>query len=212
MTYDIEQVQGIGAQFGLQLMTSGVTTTQELLDKCGTVDKMRQLEAVTGISAKQLATWAHQADLMRVQGIGPEFGQLLERSGVESVGELAMRHPENITHLLARVNAEKKLTRAVPALKTVTGWVERAKIMMKESSARSGTPTASAPTTSTASASATTASTPGAAAPNARASESVTKPMMPTPMSTIVTTAENKSPVITLRPDATPRVDRAMSS
>ena len=127
--YKIAEIEGIGTQFGHQLMASGVNTSKDLMDKCGTVDKMEQLAQATGISTKQLTTWLHQADLMRVSGIGPEFGQLLERSGVESVRELATRNPENITHLLARVNAEKRLTRAVPALKTVTSWVDRAKSM-----------------------------------------------------------------------------------
>lgn len=106
--YKIEEIEGIGTQFGQQLMSSGVYTAKDLLEKCGTSDKLRQLELATGISAKQLSTWMRQADLMRVSGIGPEFGQLLERSGVESVKELATRKPENITHLLARVNTEKR--------------------------------------------------------------------------------------------------------
>ncbi|MEO7360299.1 MAG: DUF4332 domain-containing protein [Gemmatimonadaceae bacterium] len=129
--YKLAEIEGIGAQFGHQLMASGVNTSKDLMDKCGTVDKMEQLAQATGISTKQLTTWMHQADLMRVSGIGPEFGQLLERSGVESVHELAQRNPENITHLLARVNAEKRLTRAVPTLKTVASWVDKARTMTK---------------------------------------------------------------------------------
>jgi predicted flap endonuclease-1-like 5' DNA nuclease len=131
MTYTIEQIEGIGTHFSRQLKESGVHTSQDLLDHCGTVDKLRQLELATGISAKQLTEWKHQADLMRISGIGPEFGQLLERSGVESVQQLAMRDAENITHLVARVNAEKHLTRTLPPLKTVTGWINRARMLME---------------------------------------------------------------------------------
>lgn len=129
MDYKIEQIEGIGTHFGQQLMASGVHTTKDLLAKGATEDGRRELALVSGSSAKQLTTWMNQADLMRVSGIGTEFGQLLERAGVESVAELAKRDPENIAHLLARVNDEKKLTRAVPPVKTVQGWVDQAKMM-----------------------------------------------------------------------------------
>lgn len=69
----------------------------------------------------------HQADLMRVSGIGSEFGRLLETSGVQSVTELRDRKPENVVNLLHRVNGEKKLTRALPSLKTVSKWINRAR-------------------------------------------------------------------------------------
>ncbi len=129
MTYKIEQIEGIGTHYGHKLMSVGVFTTHDLLDRCATPDKLNELVLTSDISPVLLATWNRQADLMRVSGIGPEFGELLESSGIESVAELAIRKPENITHLLARVNEEKRLTRAVPALKTVEGWVERAKVM-----------------------------------------------------------------------------------
>lgn len=129
MEYKIEQIEGIGTHFGQQLMASGVHTTKDLLEKGATDDGLRELAMVSGISAKQLTSWMNQADLMRVSGIGTEFGQLLERSGVESVAELAQRDAENIAHLLARVNDEKKLTRAVPPMKTVQGWIDQAKTM-----------------------------------------------------------------------------------
>ena len=74
-----------------------------------------------------LLTWTNQADLMRVKGIGSEYGQLLEKSGVDTVRELAMRKPENLLHAMERINEEKKLTRVVPALKTVEKWVDEAK-------------------------------------------------------------------------------------
>lgn len=126
MTYKIEQIEGIGPQYGQQLMLAGISTSDDLLAKCATPDGLRAIELKTGLSAKQLTTWRNQADLMRVSGIGSEFGQLLEAAGVESVAELARRSPENIVNLLDRVNAEKKLTRAVPALKTVTKWIQQA--------------------------------------------------------------------------------------
>ncbi|MEO5814281.1 MAG: DUF4332 domain-containing protein [Gemmatimonadaceae bacterium] len=129
MTYKIEQIEGIGANFAERLEAAGVHTSEELLAHCETMDGRMRLASLTGVSVPMLMTWANQADLMRVSGIGSEFGQLLESSGIQSVKELSVRTPENVVQLLDLVNEEKQLTRVVPPLKTVERWVERAREM-----------------------------------------------------------------------------------
>jgi len=63
----------------------------------------------------------------QIEGIAPQFGRLLDSSGVQSVTELRNREPENVVILLYRLNDEKKLTRALPSLKTVAKWIRRAR-------------------------------------------------------------------------------------
>ena len=127
MTYKIQQIEGIGPHFGERLSAAGVHTTQDLLDHCGSEAGRRTMATKTGLSEAQLETWVHQADLMRVSGIGSEFGQLLETAGIVTVAELGQREPENIVNLLTRVNEQKRLTRVVPSLRTVSKWVTRAR-------------------------------------------------------------------------------------
>ena len=122
MTYKIEQIEGIGPSYGQRLEAAGVVTSDDLLTRCATPAGRQKLAQVTGLSPDQILTWANQADLMRVSGVGSEFGQLLEASG-------ANRNPENLVSMMARVNDEKKLTRVLPALKTVEKWVEQAQTM-----------------------------------------------------------------------------------
>lgn len=129
MTYKLEQIEGIGPFFAARLVAAGVNNSDELLMRCSTDEGTRRLADSCAVSVGQLSTWVHQADLMRVSGIGSEFGQLLEVSGVESVEQLSQRDAQNIAHLLHRVNDERKLTRAVPSTKTVAKWIERARMM-----------------------------------------------------------------------------------
>jgi predicted flap endonuclease-1-like 5' DNA nuclease len=129
MTYKLEEIDGIGPFFADRLVRAGVADSDALIERCATAEGRRQLSAYAAVTTQQLETWARQADLMRVSGIGGGFGRLLEASGVQSVQELAQREPENIVNLLHRVNAERKLTRAVPSLSTVSRWVRRAREM-----------------------------------------------------------------------------------
>lgn len=129
MTYKIEQIEGIGPHYAERLGSAGVHTAEDLLARCATPEGRRQLETATGLTSDQILTWANQADLMRVSGIGSEYGQLLEVAGVDTVKELATRKAENLTATLARVNEAKRLTRVVPSAKTVSKWIDQAREM-----------------------------------------------------------------------------------
>lgn len=126
MAYKLEQIEGIGPHFAAMLANAQVLNTDHLLRHARQPDGLQLLAERTRISLALLEAWANRADLMRVSGIGPEFSELLDASGIESVAELSIRRPENLVNLLHRVNAEKKLTRTVPTERTLTKWVMRA--------------------------------------------------------------------------------------
>lgn len=136
MAYKLEQIEGIGPHFAGILAGVKVNNTDQLLRYARDEDGLRVLAERTQISLAQLEAWAHRADLMRVHGVGPEFSELLDASGVESVAELSMRNPQNLVNLLTRVNAEKRLTRTVPALRTLTKWVTRAQDLVQRDKGR----------------------------------------------------------------------------
>lgn len=71
--------------------------------------------------------WLNRADLARVKGIGSEYADLLEASGVDTVPELARRSPQNLVEKMAEVNEAKKLVRRLPVLSQVESWVAQAK-------------------------------------------------------------------------------------
>ncbi len=84
------------------------------------------MSARTGIGEPQLLKWANMADLMRVNGIGSEFSELLEAAGVDTVKELRTRNAENLAEKMRAVNAARRLTRATPSAKTVKEWISHA--------------------------------------------------------------------------------------
>ena len=68
------------------------------------------------------------ADLFRVKGIGSEYAELLEKSGVDTVKELRTRNPENLVAKMKSVNSSgRPLVRSLPGLKNVESWVKHAK-------------------------------------------------------------------------------------
>jgi predicted flap endonuclease-1-like 5' DNA nuclease len=120
-------IEGIGKDFAQALQDADIATTEVLLDKAATPNGRAAIAEATGISEKLILKWANRADLFRIKGIGEEYADLLEASGVDTVPDLARRNPANLHEKLATVNAEKKLVRRVPTLTAVEAWVADAK-------------------------------------------------------------------------------------
>ncbi|MGB1161442.1 MAG: DUF4332 domain-containing protein [Alphaproteobacteria bacterium] len=129
MSYPIEEIEGIGPTYGAKLKDAGIPSTKALLKACAKKSGRKKVADDTGISEKLILEWTNLADLMRIKGIGKQFSELLEAAGVDTVKELRNRNPDNTAAKMAEVNAEKKLTRAVPAASMVASWVAQAKEM-----------------------------------------------------------------------------------
>ena len=126
MGYKIEEIEGIGAAYGEKLASADISTTDDLLKLCCDAKGRKATAEKTGLTAGQLLKWANMADLMRISGIGSEYSELLEAAGVDTVKELRHRNAANLATRMAEVNETRKLTRAVPSEKVVSGWVEQA--------------------------------------------------------------------------------------
>ena len=126
---DIEEIEGIGPAFAEKLRAADVSSIDALLEKGATPEGRSALVEQTGIDAVRVLRWVNHADLIRVVGIGPEFAELLEASGVDSVPELAQRNVENLVTALTETNDARSLVRRVPGAAEVTDWIEQAKAL-----------------------------------------------------------------------------------
>ncbi len=126
---DIEEIEGIGPAFAEKLRAADVSTIDALLEKGATPEGRSALVEATGIDAARVLRWVNHADLIRVKGVGPEFAELLEAAGVDSVPELAQRNVDNLVTALTETNAARSLVRRVPGASEVTDWIEQAKAL-----------------------------------------------------------------------------------
>jgi predicted flap endonuclease-1-like 5' DNA nuclease len=125
----IEEIEGVGPAYAEKLAAAGVSSIEKLLEAGATSKGRDDLEAQTGISGKLILKWVNHADLIRIKGVGPEFAELLEGAGVDSVPELAQRNAANLAAKLSEVNDAKRLTRRVPTEDEVEKWIAEAKTL-----------------------------------------------------------------------------------
>lgn len=129
----VEAIEGIGPAYGARLKAQGVRTTNALLTQGSTQKGRMELAAASGLSESSILEWVNRADLMRVKGVGPQFSDLLEAAGVDSVPELANRNAANLADKMEEVNdasvqrSGRSIVRRVPSAKEVTGWVAQAR-------------------------------------------------------------------------------------
>lgn len=127
MNYKIIDVEGIGEVYAKKLIDAGINTVEELLEKCANPAGRKDLAEKADISEKLILTWTNHADLMRIDGVGPQFSELLEAAGVDTVKEFKHRLAENLQPKLEEVNAQKHLVDRVPALKEIEKMIAQAK-------------------------------------------------------------------------------------
>ena len=123
----LSEIEGIGETYAAKLEACGVSSQQELLELGAIPSGRKKLADQSGISSKLILKWINRADLARVKGIGGEYADLLECTGIDTVPELARRNPDNLHKKLSDVNNEKKLVRSMPSSSMVAGWVQQAK-------------------------------------------------------------------------------------
>jgi len=127
MAYKIIDIEGVGEAYAEKLIAAGVTTTDALLEKCAAPAGRKALAEETGISDKLILKWTNHADLIRLHGVGPQFAELLEAAGVDTVKELKHRVAANLQAKMEEVNAEKNLVNRVPSEKELAKMIAEAK-------------------------------------------------------------------------------------
>ncbi|MBR1683262.1 MAG: DUF4332 domain-containing protein [Bacteroidaceae bacterium] len=129
MAYKVIDIEGVGEVYAEKLTAAGIVKVEDLLAKCAAPKGRQQLAEETGISDKLILRWTNHADLFRINGVGPQFAELLEAAGVDTVKEFRHRVPANLQPKLEETNNEKHLVRRVPSLKEVEKMVEEAKAL-----------------------------------------------------------------------------------
>jgi len=128
----IDEIEGIGATQAAKLAQAGVTTTDELLQWGANPAGRKSLEDTTGISGKLILEWVNHVDLMRINGVGSEYSDLLEAAGVDSPSELAQRNASSLATTFQEVVAARPgIVRRVPSEAEVAGWIAESKTLAK---------------------------------------------------------------------------------
>ena len=120
-------LSNLGDVYAEKLVAAGINKVSELLEKCAAPKGRKELADATGISEKLILRWTNHADLFRINGVGPQFSELLEKAGVDTVKEFRHRVAENLQPKLEEINAEFHICGRVPAVAEIQKMIDQAK-------------------------------------------------------------------------------------
>lgn len=129
MSRNIQDVEGIGPKYAEILKQEGIKTTAKLLEIACNKPGRKELAEKTSINETSILKWVNMCDLFRINGVAGQFAELLEGAGVDTVKELRNRNADNLAEKMAEVNKAKHLCKTSPSAKTVTKWIEQAKVL-----------------------------------------------------------------------------------
>ncbi|MBQ0029522.1 MAG: DUF4332 domain-containing protein [Paludibacteraceae bacterium] len=127
MSYPIIEIEGVGEVYAAKLKEAGINTVEALLEMCCKPSGRKKLAEDTGISEKLILTWTNHADLMRINGVGGQFAELLEKAGVDTVKEFRNRVAENLHKKMVEENEAKHICGRVPAVSEIERMIAQAK-------------------------------------------------------------------------------------
>jgi len=123
----IIDIEGIGPVYAAKLTSAGIRSTEALLKRGASEKGRKEIAISAGVSHTLVLEWVNRADLYRIKGVGSQYSDLLERTGVDTVVELSKRVADNLYAKMVEVNEAKNLVNKMPGLKQVKGWIDQAK-------------------------------------------------------------------------------------
>ena len=93
----------------LQLAALSIHTTGELLVYCATGSGRTRVAKAAGLQAEQVEDCRIAAELMLVPDMDAHWVPLLRAAGVDSLRDLACRHPTTLTELLSRLYRQPRI-------------------------------------------------------------------------------------------------------
>jgi len=91
--HDVEDVEGIGPTYRDQLEERGLTDTEELWEA-----DAEEVAQVLDVAKRRVRNWQDQGELMALDWVGPQWAELLVRSGIRSIAELEVWDADALLH------------------------------------------------------------------------------------------------------------------
>jgi predicted flap endonuclease-1-like 5' DNA nuclease len=128
---DIHQVvdlEGIGDTYAERLHAAGIEHTQDLL-----FASRAEVARITRASPKTVARWCAMAELIKVDGIGPQYAEVLSRMDVAGIDDLRSRDARSLaTRLAAYLDSlDSTVIGQKAGEKRIRAWIKAAQGMEK---------------------------------------------------------------------------------
>jgi hypothetical protein len=122
--HPVINIEGIGPKYNKKLNAWGIKTTKQLWEADAAKVARR-----TGAPLSSVTSWQNMAELSSVHDIGPQYAELIERSGVHNIEELKSSNANNLLKLVRAKQDSLKVNIQgnSPGQAMVEHWIDEAR-------------------------------------------------------------------------------------
>jgi len=122
--YPVLDIEGVGTKYNKGLNAIGIKNTKQLWE----ADAAKVARSI-GAPISSVKSWQNMAELASVKDIGPQYAELLERSGVHSIDQLGNYNANDLLSIVrAKENSLKiNIQGNTPGPALVENWIEEAR-------------------------------------------------------------------------------------
>lgn len=122
--HPVIDIEGIGPEYSEKLQGMGIKNTKQLWEA-----NALHVATETGAPVSVVKGWQHMAELVSVKDIGPQYAELLERSGIHSIDQLKNFDPNKLLKLVRKKQDSLKINIQgnSPGHATVAHWIGAAR-------------------------------------------------------------------------------------
>lgn len=125
--WSIEQLPGLSQQEQAQLMSCGIVSTKELLERGRTRDLKQSLAERLHLNIQLVNKLIALSDLARIPSVGCEYCGVLLHSGIASVAQLIQTPVHRLHRQIMRMQvATLQRKDLCPPVEVVQKWVQQA--------------------------------------------------------------------------------------
>ena len=137
---EIKSISIITPDLAQKLSEIDIKTATDLIERCSTKERQKEVANLLRVENHIIANWIVVAELMNVPGVKATDSALLNKTGVNSIEELANKTPQILSNQMAQANQVDKLTQETPAPEVVANWISAAKVAVADKVKTKGAP------------------------------------------------------------------------
>lgn len=122
MTYKIADIKAFGPEFVTKFNTLNIHTTEDLLKFVKDPKGLQTLTEKSGLTPALMDRFVKISQLTRVEGINPQYAELLLWSGIDTPEKLHDQKPDVLLRKLTEVNNTRKLNVMLPQVSDIEKW------------------------------------------------------------------------------------------
>jgi predicted flap endonuclease-1-like 5' DNA nuclease len=122
--HPVQDIEGIGSEYNKALLAMGIADTKQLWNA-----NAAKVAKTTGAPLVSVKSWQNMAELAAIHDIGPQYAELLERSGIHNISQLRTCKPNQLLKLVRekQKSINMNIQGNTPGHALVENWIDQAR-------------------------------------------------------------------------------------